>query len=200
MTELTPTQVNALLEEVEERRRLFTTALDEVTADEAVSDDDTFVEICRRLEIVLVRPGIHSDGMGLTWCDVCGCETIANDVHVRWHERIQAATKLSYWLSELTFKHTALLGLTLTMTLEVFIDRNVEEVEPPDEDAEFDDEQWVPSGHGWIYLQGDPPGTIRARCGGPVMCAKCRGDEQHSIAVADGAAQAYYVRMQDERP
>lgn len=184
MTELTPTEINALLEEVEERRDKFRTALDEVNADDTIDEDDYYVEICRRLAIPLSPPQIHDDGEGTEWCDVCGVRILFPNKHGRWHLRIQAATKLAYWMSELSFKHTGLLGLTLTETLRIFMD--------------LDDDEWIPSGHGWIYLIGDPPGSVRARCGGPVMCGKCRADEQHSIAENDGAATAYYERRQED--
>lgn len=143
--------------------------------------DEMFVELARRLEIILVPPIIHDDGMGMLWCDTCAGVVARAEHHQVWHLRIQAATKVAMWQSNLANLASHFLGLTLRAALE------------------RDAEEWTPSGHGWIYLQGDPPGSLRARCGGPAMCGKCRADEQHSIAGADGAAQAYYVRMQDER-
>lgn len=194
MTDLTPTEVNALLEEVQERRDQFTAAVAAVELEDT-HPDDFYLEVCKRLGIELLPPRTHADDMGTHWCDFCSVVVLLADKHERWHLRVQAATKLSYWLSELTFKHTALLGLTLTQALSVLV-----ETIDAEEEAETPAPPWTGSGHGHIYPAGDPPGSMRARCGGPAMCQKCRADEQHSLTAGDGYAEAFRAALQkDER-
>lgn len=164
----------------EQRRIEWEKANEDLPADETMLE-----ELAKRLGIPLPPPEriASPDGNGGA-CSVCGVPIgqVAFWTHKQWHVRIMAATKVAGWQANLAHMASQFLALSL---------RELLEQEEP--------EEWTPSGHGWIYLQGDPPGSIRARCGGPVMCAKCRADEQHSIAEGDGAAQQYYVRMQEER-
>lgn len=112
-------EVDDLLVEVEKKRDLYTQALNDVMGDESIDEDDKAIEVCRRLAIVVLPPQIHDDDMGIFWCDVCGSVVANKEKHGRWHLRIQATTKLAYWVAALTFKHTALLGMTLSLTLEI---------------------------------------------------------------------------------
>jgi hypothetical protein len=145
------------------------------------NDDTMFVVLAERLDIALPPPIIHNDGMGLLWCDVCAVSVVKAEHHRDWHRRVMAATKVSMWQANLAVLASEFAGRCLRSALIAVR------------------EEWIPSGHGWIYPQGDPPGSIRARCGGPAMCAKCRADEQHSLAAEDGAAMAYYVARSIER-
>lgn len=179
-------RADEVLDELEGRDRRMRDAITETNANMPEDPDDYYVEVAGRLELPITEPTFaryHDE----TYCETCGTMVASTKVHTRWHARIQAVTKVALQMSELAWKHSGLLGFTLSTTMQELIT------------VMGEDDEWTCSGHGWIYPEGDPPGSVRARCGGPAMCDKCRADEQHSIAEGDGAAQAYYVAMQERR-
>lgn len=154
-------------------------------------DDDTYyVTLAERLGVPLPPPTIHNDGMGLEWCDVCGSSVVKAEQHQGWHVRLMAATKTAQFQAVLAHLGAQFLGLVLGELISAVED-------------EADAEASTPAvgqgcGHGWIYPAGDPPGSMRARCGGPALCDKCRGDEHLSLMKGDGAAEAYYAKLRSK--
>lgn len=109
-------RLEGLLVEVEAKDARTREAIVATNAEPPEDPDDYYIDLAGRLELPLVPPTYRSSN-GRTTCNTCGAHAGSREVHTRWHLRVQAVTKVAAHLSELAWKHSGLLGLTLSTVL-----------------------------------------------------------------------------------
>lgn len=169
----------------DEKRR----AWEEATGAEGFGDEYA-IEVARRLDGLQFEPPEFDwpvDERGPV-CRRCGVPVSDRDLHTRWHELVSAGIKLAQYEANLGHLGAAFLGIALR---ELFGDEVLTGAAP----APAEQENWTPSGHGHLYPL---PNGLRARCGGPGMCAKCKADLEHSERVGDGEAERWLQRVRAE--